>query len=758
MSAKSQFPIFKQIISRDIFLKLRSLWRQTAQILGDRAFLVTEKELLSLADQTSAINIQHNLQNENFSLLITPQFNALLSGSWQPLTQDYQTDITFDPIRIFDYISRLKNLCQYDSNIIQYLEFNVTTPINNYYNYLQDFINQLVVILNIDRDWQQKFLLPENNNHYCLDLVKAKKMLHYQLEPKHILDRVQNQIEQKFDLLDIIQMTLDRVLVLLQVDRLVIYQLDVPLQYIDSTIVNVDTVTYEAKSSEKIDSILNFRDETCLKKLSRCHTKYRQGFSVVINDVKAGSNLEPCLQNLMEKMQVQAKVVTPINLRDKLWGFLIAHQCLNTRKWHPSETQFLRDIADYIAIAIYQDESYKLLEQQKNLLEEKVKTQAQQIKDALVAAQVANQSKHEFIDNMSHEFKTPLTCIIGLSGTLIHWVSNNNQPLPIDKQQKYLITIQDSGKKLLKLVNNILEFSEVESGKHLLNFSQFSLQDLLGNILPILEQEAQYKSIDFSVNCQIITPNDYIYADRDRLEEILLNIVDNGIKFTPSEGKVSLKIIKEENQIIFQIEDTGIGISQQQMPLIFKKFQQLEYSRRRTYGGAGLGLALTKHLVELHGGNIEVESVVGKGSVFTVYLPIKEKKKNENLNQNLPSTKSKTIVLITQDEEFSTFICEVLTAAEYQVVWLVDSSISPHQIKLLEPIVIILDSNCPEVNIELITEQIREIQLVRKIKIVLLCEEMSTLDWQKFAKYGVYDYMLKSMSFTQILNKIYTII
>ena len=585
-------------------MQLRSLWRKTAQILGDRAFLVTEKELLSLADQTSVINIQHNLQNENFSLLITPQFNALLSASWQISPQNYQTDITFDPISIFDYISRLRNLCKYDSNIIQYLQFNVNTPINNYHNYLQYFINQLVVILNIDidQDWQQKFLSPENNNHCCLDLVKEKKMLHCQLESKYILDRVQNQIEQKFDLLDIIQMTLDRVLVLLQVDRLVIYQLDVPLQYIDSTIVNVDTVTYEAKSSEKIDSILNFRDETCFKKSSKCRSKYRQGFSVVINDVKAGSNLDPCLQNLMEKMQVKAKVVTPINLRDKLWGFLIAHQCFNTRKWHPSETQFLRDIADYIAIAIYQDQSYKLLQQQKNLLEEKVKTQAQQIKDALVAAQVANQSKHEFIDNMSHEFKTPLTCIIGLSGTLIHWASNNNQPLPIEKQQKYLRTIQDSGKKLLKLVNNILELSEVESGKNLLNITRVSLQDLLHNILPILNQEAQYKSITLSVDWQIFTPNDFIYADKSRLEEILLNIVGNGIKFTPPSGKVDLKIIKEKNQIIFQIEDTGIGISQQQMPLLFKEFQQLEYSRRRIYGGAGLGLALTKHLVELHGG------------------------------------------------------------------------------------------------------------------------------------------------------------
>ncbi len=764
MSAQSQFPIFKQTISSSIFLKLRSLWCETRKTLEDHAVLVTEKELLSLADQKSVINIQNNLQNENFSLLITPQFSALLSGLWQPSTQSYQIQITFDPTTISNYVYRLKTLCQYSSNIIKYLDFNLkneTSDRSDYY--VRHFVNQLVVILNVDRNWQQKNLSLDNNNHCCLDVSAAKKMLNYQLESKQIISQIQNQIEQKIDLLNVIQITIDRVLELLQVDRLVIYQLDVPPQLIASDInksdINkINTITYEAKSSELISSILNFRDEICLEELSQCRSKYRQGFSSVINDTQKSSTIDPYLQKLMGKIQVKAKVVTPINLQNKLWGFLIAHQCFNTRKWHPNETEFLRDIASYISTIIQQDKSYKLLQDQKTLLEERVKIQAHQIKDALVAAQIANQSKHEFIDNMSHEFKTPLTCIIGLSGTLMHWASSDRQSLPIDKQQKYLENIQNNGKKLLKLVNNILEFSEVESGKHLLNITKFSLKDLLHNILPILNQEAQYKSIEFNVDWQIFTPNDYIYADKERIEEVLLNIVGNGIKFTPPEGKVNLRIIKEKSQIIFQIEDTGIGISKQQMPLLFKKFQQLEYSRRRVYGGAGLGLALTKHLVELHGGNIEVESLVGKGSIFTVYLPIKEKKNLELANKPLLSTKTKTIVLMTQDEEISTFLCEVFTAAEYQVVWLVDSFISYHQIQLLEPTVIILDKNCPEVNIEVLADQIREEASLNKIKMVLLCEEMSTSDWRHFSQYNVYDYLLKSMSFNQILNKIYTII
>ena len=758
MSAPSQFLLFRETISSHIFLQLRSLWHETGKKWNYSSFFVTERELLSLAEQNSVINIQNSLHNEKFSLLITPKFNALLSGSWQPLSQDYQIQITFDSITIRNYISRFKNSYKYSSNIVEYLTSNLNSQINDYDDYLQSFINQLYFIINNSHSWQKETLLLEDNHPCCLDGIAVKKMPNYQLESKQIIDQVHNQIEQKVDLLDIIQMTIERVLMLLQLDRLVIYQLDVSLQNIESNISHVNTVTWESKSSELVESILDFRDENYFGKSSKCYLKYRQGFSLVVNDIKNSSTFTPCLQNLMEKMQVKAKVVTPINLQNKLWGLLIAHQCFSIRQWHPSETKFLRDIAKYIAVTIHQDNYYKLLRQQNTLLKERVNTQAHQIKDALVAAQIANQSKHEFIDNMSHEFKTPLTCIIGLSGTLMHWTSNDHKSLPIEKQHKYLKNIQENGKKLLKLVNNILELSEVESGKHLLNITRFYLQDILQHIMPILNQEAQYKSIEFKVDFQNITPKDFIYADQDRLEEILLNIVGNGIKFTPPEGQVYLNIIKESSQIIFQVEDTGIGISQQQIHLLFKKFQQLEYSRRRIYGGAGLGLALTKHLVELHGGNIEVESVIGKGSVFTVYLPIKKTKNIELVDKTRLSKKSKTIVLITQDEEISTFLCEVLTAAGYQVVWLVDSSVSSHQIQLLDPLVILLDKDCPEINLEIISDQIRKKVLSNKIKLVLLCDEMSTADWQHFSKYNVYDYLLKSMSFTQILNKIYTII
>ena len=204
---------------------------------------------------------------------------------------------------------------------------------------------------------------------------------------------------------------------------------------------------------------------------------------------------------------------------------------------------------------------------------------------------------------MSHELRTPLTCVIGLSGTLLHWSSTEgNNSLPIEKQRKYLQTIQDSGKRLLELINEILEFSQVEAGQSVLNISEFSLYNLSRIVLQSLTDEASRHEITLSMDFRVREISDRFWGDPERIKEILMNLLSNGIKFTPAGGKVILRVWRMNHQAIFQVEDTGIGISEHHLPLLFEKFQQLEHSLQRTHGGAGLGLALTKQLVELHGG------------------------------------------------------------------------------------------------------------------------------------------------------------
>jgi len=758
VSPNPQFPILEQGLTSAVFSQLRQLWIATAKRVGKNTFLVTEQELLALTHQTSGLNGHHTLKNEKFSLLVTPEFNALLLGVDQPTEHGYQTSISFDAKSIASYVNHLRNLYKDNSQIVDLIESQIANKIPSKFSYLGDFVEKIINLLKVNQDYQSNSLLSQFTAKSYANYPQLEASLHYQVEQQQILERFKSHISNNWKLFDTIQLTIERVRKLLNIDRLVIYQLNVATGDGGASQETVDRVTYEALATDSIASVLNFNEEKCVTSSSSCEAKYRQGFSLVINDIELESNLSPCLQNLMMQLQVKAKLVTPINLRDRLWGFLIAHQCHAPRQWKNREIEFLRQISNYIAIATYKNQSYQNLHEQKQLLEKQVETQAQQIENALVAAQMANQSKSEFLGNMSHELRTPLTRVIGLSGTLLHWsLAQGKVPLPIEKQRQYLKTIHDSGTHLLSLINSILEFSEVESGKHLLNIERISLYRLARKVLHLCQEEADNKSIDLHLDFQVKLTGDLFDADDIRLQEILFNLISNAIKFTPADGEVILRVWREDKIVIFEVEDTGIGISQQQIPLLFEKFQQLERSRKRIHGGTGLGLALTKQLVELHGGTIEVESTFGEGSLFRVCLPnqirINPIKNDAIIQNNQESQQSRNIVLITEDEVIATFICELLTAANYKLVWLVDASSAIEQINFLEPKIVIFDRDLATKIYDFI-DVLQNTSHSKALQLILLCSNMEESEWKTLEKAGIKDYLIKSTNLPQILQKL----
>ncbi len=758
VSQNPHFPILEQTATSAVFSQLRQLWIATAERVGKNTFLVTEQELLASTNQTLGLSGHHTLKTEKFSLLVTPEFNALLLGVIQPREYCYQTSISFDAKTISGYINRLRKLYQGNGQIVDFVESQIANKISSEFDYLGDFVQKIIDLLSINQDYKSTRILSHITEKPYVSYHQLETSLHYQVEQQRILEQFKSHISHNWKLFDTIQITLERVSKLLQTDRLVIYQLNAATNSHDTSQPSIDRVTYEILSTESIPSLLNFQEEKCFTTSQRCFSKYRQGFSLVINDIESASNLSSCLQDLMIRLEVKAKLVTPINLRDRLWGFLIAHQCTAPRKWQNREIKFLRQIANYTAIAVCQHQSYQHLQKQKQLLEKQVETQAQQIENALVAAQIANQSKNEFLGNMSHELRTPLTRVIGLSGTLLHWsMAQGKIPLPIEKQQQYLKTIHDSGKHLLSLINRILEFSEVESGKHLLNIERISLYQLARKVLHLCQEEADNKSINLNLDFLIKPTEDLFDADDIRLQEIMFNLLSNAIKFTPSDGQVILRIWREGKIVIFEVEDTGIGISQQQIPLLFEKFQQLESSRQRIHGGTGLGLALTKQLVELHGGTIEVESTFGQGSLFRVCLPNQIRLhpiKNDVLTKDHnEDQQSRNIVLITKDEVIATVICELLTAAGYKLVWLVDASSAIEQITLLEPKIVIFDQ---DITIEIydFIDIIKEAYNSKTLQLILLCSSMEKSQWEMLKKAGIKDYLIKSTNLPQILKKL----
>lgn len=263
------------------------------------------------------------------------------------------------------------------------------------------------------------------------------------------------------------------------------------------------------------------------------------------------------------------------------------------------------------------------IEQSKHLeslylnLENKVEEKTKQLRQANIALEQANRLKSEFLATMSHELRTPLNAIIGFAEVLKDDVIG-----PLNKEQKECLDdIHSSGQHLLSMINNILDFSKIEAGKFELTYEEFSFEEVIGEVLNAVFEFANKKGIRMQTQFHPDIP--LIIADKVKFKQIMFNLLSNAIKFTPENGKVTIYAKLAEQYIQIEVIDTGIGIKSEDIDKLFKPFLQLDGSYSRRYEGTGLGLILTKHLVELQGGKIWVESEYGKGSTFTFTLPIK---------------------------------------------------------------------------------------------------------------------------------------
>jgi two-component sensor histidine kinase len=215
---------------------------------------------------------------------------------------------------------------------------------------------------------------------------------------------------------------------------------------------------------------------------------------------------------------------------------------------------------------------------------------------------------------MSHELRTPLNAVLGLSQLLRQEIFGTLN----DKQKEYITCIQSSGEHLLSLINDLLDLSKVEAGKEQLSFVPLLIQDLCEYCLAMVREQAYDRGLQLTLS---IDPESRIcIADERRCKQMLLNLLSNAVKFTLA-GEVSLIVRKMPEGISFTVADTGIGIPSEKLPLLFEPFRQLDSGLNRQFPGTGLGLALTRSLARLHGGDVTVESTLGQGSQFTLYLP-----------------------------------------------------------------------------------------------------------------------------------------
>ena len=247
--------------------------------------------------------------------------------------------------------------------------------------------------------------------------------------------------------------------------------------------------------------------------------------------------------------------------------------------------------------------------------QERVQELAENYEQEKIRAEEANRSKSEFLANMSHELRTPLNAINGFSEMMQGEMFG---PLGHENYKGYVTDILTSGQHLLSLINDILDMSKIEAGKMQLQPEPFDVAELVKQCLRIMRARADEKQIELEVTGDTLPE---IEADPRAIKQVLLNLLSNAVKFTPEGGKVMLRSFDAADGVVLQVADTGIGISEEDLPRVGRPFEQIENQHSKTHQGSGLGLALSKSLIEMHGGTLRIDSVLGRGTTVSFTLP-----------------------------------------------------------------------------------------------------------------------------------------
>lgn len=290
---------------------------------------------------------------------------------------------------------------------------------------------------------------------------------------------------------------------------------------------------------------------------------------------------------------------------------MIAYQNPQMVVWFSSEKEVVMDLligfcASSISVAAVMYLHFRMYNKQQEILEE-----------ARIEAQSANKAKSAFLANMSHEIRTPINVMLGMNEMILRESES-------EEIRQYAKSIERSGSYLISLINNILDISRIESGKMEIEEGKYELRQLLDEVMLIAEKQAEQKSLKMNLIFDKTLPA-YLIGDVIHIKQILLNLINNAVKYT-KEGQIDIKVSKnaEETKLIFEVKDTGIGIKEENLPILFDAFMRVDSKKNKKIKGTGLGLAIAKQLAEQMDGMIWVESVYGKGSSFFVQLPMKK--------------------------------------------------------------------------------------------------------------------------------------
>ncbi len=478
---------------------------------------------------------------------------------------------------------------------------------------------------------------------------------------------------------------------------------------------------------------------------------------VVINDAsssvsspgKGQASSYKFIDPYITRHQVHSLLCIPLLSQGKLTGMLYLENNVMTGAFTPDRLEILRLLCSQAAISLENARLYERLEGYSQTLEEKVQERTQelqqQIRDrahaeeslqqAKEAAEIANRAKSEFLSKMSHELRTPLNAILGFTQVL------TRDPALTRHQRKFIEIISRSGEYLLSLINDVLEMSRIEAGQISLNPVSIDLYRLLDSLTEMLQLKAESNGLRLTCDRSSDLPR-FVTADESKLRQVLINLLGNAIKFT-QQGHVTLRVSlvslegeglqvgsrvesREVNPphsprrpflstLHFQVEDTGPGIAPEEMDLLFQAFSQTE-TGRKSQQGSGLGLAISKQFVQLMGGQIGVQSIVGKGSTFWFTVPItlsspvtlQATPRVVGLAPNQPTYR---ILIVENSWESRQLMLKLLSLPGLDVKEAVDGAEAIEKWQTWQPHLIWMDMQMPVLDGFQATQQIRDYEM-----------------------------------------------